>query len=70
MPKLVLVELACLHSPRATISRSDPRHRFDELEKAMKTPGGKSRIPPIDLQPLGVSGQPAAIPLDLVVILN
>jgi hypothetical protein len=36
----------------------------------MKTPGGKSRIPPIDLQPLGVSGQPAAIPLDLVVILN
>ena len=67
-PKLVFVPLDQLHSPKLSISRSDPRHAYPLLEAAMGTPLGRSKIPPISLQPLGAPGQPQSIPLGQVTI--
>jgi hypothetical protein len=67
-PRVIFVALDQLFSPRVSISRSDPRHNYTALERAMGTPVGRSRIPPIDVQPRGAKGQPASIPLTLVTI--
>ncbi|MFO0800612.1 MAG: hypothetical protein U0804_24375 [Gemmataceae bacterium] len=67
-PRLVFVLLDQLYSPRVSISRSDPRHNYPALERAMGATVGRSRIPPIDVQPRGEPGQPASIPLALVTI--
>ena len=67
-PQTVWVTLDQLHSPRASISRSDPWHNYPALEQAMGTAFGRLRMPPIHLQPLGVPGQPATIPLLQVTI--
>jgi len=65
-PKLIWVSLDQLHSHRPSISRSDPRHNYPALERAMATALGRSRMPPLELQPLGIPGQPATIPLSQV----
>jgi hypothetical protein len=67
-PRTVHVRLDQLHSPKSSISRSDPRHNYPALEAAMSTPLGRSKIVPISLQPLGAPGQTASIPLAQVVI--
>jgi hypothetical protein len=67
-PRQVYIPLDCLHSPRRSISRSDPRHNYPALEQAMGTPLGRSRVPPIEVQPLGLPGQPASILLAQVMI--
>ncbi|HEX4612507.1 MAG TPA: hypothetical protein VH092_30215 [Urbifossiella sp.] len=67
-PRLIFVPLDRLHSPRSSVSRSDPRHNYPALERVMGTAIGRSRIPPIDVQPLDGPGQPASIPLALVTV--
>jgi hypothetical protein len=67
-PRRVYVPLDQLHSPKASISRSDPRHNYPALAAAMATAVGQSRIPPISIQPLGAPGQPGAVPLGQVTI--
>jgi hypothetical protein len=67
-PKIVYVPLNELHSPKASISRSDPRHNYPSLEAAMGTPLGRSKIPPVSIQPLGAPGQTQSIPLGQVSI--
>jgi hypothetical protein len=67
-PRTVWIPIDQLHSPRVSISRSDPRHNYPALEVAMGTALGRSRIPPIEVQPLGVAGQPPSIPLSPVTI--
>jgi hypothetical protein len=62
------VPLDRLHSPRSSISRSDVRHNYPALERAMGTPLGRSRTPAIEVQPLGLPGQPPSIPLSQVTI--
>ena len=64
----IFAALAALHSPKQAISRSDPRYRFSQLEAAMATALGRSKIPPISLQPLGAPSQPRSIPLSQVQI--
>jgi hypothetical protein len=68
MPRMIWVRLDQLHSYRRSISRSDPRHNYPTLESAMGTVLGRSRVPPIELQPLGIDGQPSTVPLAEVVI--
>lgn len=67
-PRSIWVSLTQLHSCRTTISRSDWRHLFTDLERALGTAMGRFRMPPIELQPLGLPNQPASIPLDQVLI--
>jgi hypothetical protein len=67
-PRTIFVPLDQLHSPKSSISRSDPRHNYPALEAALGTPLGRSKIPPISIQLLGAPGQTKAIPLDQVAI--
>src|SRR5262245_41672017 len=67
-PRTVYVALDELHSPKSSISRSDPRHNYPTLEEAMGTPLGRSKVPPISLQPLGEPGQGPSVPLGQVTI--
>jgi hypothetical protein len=67
-PRQIWVAIDCLHSPKESISRSDARHNYPALEQAMGTPLGRRRIPPLDVQPLGLQGQPSSVPLDQVTI--
>ena len=67
-PIQIWVRLEQLHSYRVTVSRSDPRHAYPQLELAMATALGRMRVPMIHLQPLGMPGQPPTIPLEQVVI--
>jgi hypothetical protein len=67
-PRPIWVRLDELYSPRRTISRSDPRHNYPALEQAMGTAQGRSRMPPIEVQPLGAPGQPSSVPLSQVTI--
>lgn len=67
-PRQIWVRLEQLHSYRVTVSRSDPRHAYPQLEQALGTAPGRMRVPMIHLQPLGLPGQPPTIPLDQVVI--
>jgi hypothetical protein len=68
VPQLLAVPLDRLHSPKSTISRSDPRHSYLALEKAMSTPAGRSIIPEIEIEFLGSSGQTGSVPLAQVVL--
>ncbi len=68
MPRLVAVELDRLHSPKAAISRSDKRHNYPSLERAMSTPGGRALIPPIEIELLGSRGQSRSVALARVVL--
>lgn len=68
-PRMIWVKLDQLHSPRASISRSNKRHNYPALEAAMGTAQGRAKMPPIDIQPLGSPGQSASVPLAQVVIL-
>jgi hypothetical protein len=67
-PRKVWVKLDQLYSPQPSISRSDPRHNYSVLEQAMGTPQGRSKMPPIEVQPLGLHGQSPSTPLAQVVI--
>lgn len=67
-PRAVWVRVDQLHSPRRSVSRSDPRHNYPALEQAMGTPQGRSRMPPIDVQPLAAPGQPSSVPLAQVTV--
>lgn len=59
--RIVLVPLDQLHSPKLSISASDPR--FRRARQGMSTPAGRAKIPPIEIEPLGSPGQTRAIPL-------
>jgi hypothetical protein len=67
-PRTIYVALDQLWSPRTTVSRSDPRHNYPALEAAMGTAAGRARMPPISIQPHGIPGQTASIPLSQVLI--
>jgi hypothetical protein len=67
-PRQIWVPLDRLHSPRTSVSRSDQRHNYPALEQAMGTVAGRMRMPPIEVQPLGLQGQPPSVPLDQVTI--
>lgn len=69
-PRAVVVYLDALYSPRTSSSRSDPRHNYPALEALLSTVGGRARMPPISIQPLGASGQPASVPLAQVRIVS
>jgi len=69
-PRIIYVNPGQLHSPKRSISRSDPRHNFSALLTAMQTPLGRAKIPPISLQPLGEKAQPVAVPLSQVALLT
>jgi hypothetical protein len=69
VPRSIWVRLDQLHSPRLTFSRSDPRHNYPALELAVGTTQGRSKLPPIEVQPLAVPGQPSSVPLSQVTIL-
>ena len=62
--KKMAVSLDELHSPKQSISASDPR--YQKVVQGMQTPQGRAKIPPIDVQPLGEPNQPPSIPLDQV----
>jgi len=68
--RLIWVKLDQLHSPRVSISRSDPRHNYPALEQVMGTAAGRAEIRPIEIQPFGAVGQTGSVPLDQVVILG
>lgn len=67
-PRTIWVTLDQLHSARRSISRSDPRHNYPALERAVGTALGRTRLPPIELQPLGLPGQPPTVPLAQVAV--
>jgi len=64
------VKLDQLHSPKASISRLDQRHNYSALEAAMGTAQGRAKMPPIDVQPLGLPGQAVSVPLAQVAVLT
>jgi len=67
-PQLITVPLDQLHSPKSTISRSDPHRNYSSVEKAMSSAIGRSRIPAIEIEPLGSPGQSGSVPLAQVVL--
>jgi hypothetical protein len=69
-PKLIFVRLDQLHSPRTSVSRSDPRHQYSALEAALADPKNRAAMRPVDIQPLGAAGQPASVPLAQVQIVK
>jgi hypothetical protein len=67
--QLIYVRPDQLHSPKAQISRTvSARRNYPALEQMMSTPAGRARMPPIEVQPLGVAGQGASVPLAQVQI--
>jgi hypothetical protein len=67
--RLICVDLDVLHSPKAVIARfEDHRRNFSSLMRAMSTPEGRSKIPPIEIEPLGVPFQSGSVPLAEVLI--
>ena len=67
-PRRLWVSLDQLYSYRRSISRSDPRHNYPALERALGTVAGRMLMPVIELQPLGLPGQPSSVPLAQVTI--
>src|SRR5262249_32901369 len=68
--RIVYVHPDQLHSPKATISRTvTARRNYPALEQAMSTAVGRARVPPIEIQPLGETGQSTSVPLAQVQIL-
>ena len=69
--QLIYLSQDQLHSPKASISRTvTSRRNYPALEAAMATPGGRAVIPPIEVQPLGASGQTSSVPLAQVQIVT
>jgi len=67
--QLIHVSPDQLHSPKASISRTvTARRDYSALETAMATPAGRAKVPPIEVQPLGVPGQTGSVPLAQVKI--
>lgn len=64
--RLVYVSPDQLHSPKRSISASDPRYR--RAAQGMATPAGRNVIPPIEIEPLGRTGQTGSIPLKDVLL--
>jgi hypothetical protein len=69
--QLIYVSPDQLHSPKGSISRKvTARRNYPALEAAMATPAGRAAVPPIEVQPLGVPGQAASVPLAQVQIVT
>lgn len=67
--QLILVRLDQLHSPKPTIHLAvTARRNYPALENAMGSAKGRATIPAIEIQPLGVPGQTASVPLTQVQI--
>jgi hypothetical protein len=65
----ILVRLDQLHSPKPSICRAvTARRNYPALESAMATAKGRAAVPAIEVQPFGVPGQSASIPLAQVQI--
>ena len=65
-PRLILVSLDDLHSPKTSLSKSD--RRYVRALKGMASVQSAANVPPIDVQPLGEKGQKAAVPLAQVTL--
>ena len=50
-----------LHSPKRSITASDPR--YQRAAGGMATATGRNVMPPIEIEPLGCAGQTSSIPL-------
>ena len=62
--QFICVRLDQLRSPKVSISRRvTSRRNYPALEAALATPTGRAGVPPIEVQPLGASGQTASVPL-------
>jgi hypothetical protein len=61
LDRIVYVSPDQLHSPKHSISASDPR--YQRAAAGMATPAGRSAMPPIEIEPLGAAGQTSSIPL-------
>jgi hypothetical protein len=59
--KVIYVLPDQLHSPKSSVSASDPRYR--RIEKGMATPAGRARMPPVEIEALGNPGQAGSLPL-------
>jgi hypothetical protein len=65
-PRLIVVDLDALHSPKTSISQSD--RRYARALQGMGSAHARAKVPPIDVQPLGELGQKAAVPLAQVAL--
>jgi hypothetical protein len=65
-PRQIVVDLDALHSPKPSISQSDLRYL--RALKGMATAQSRAKMPPIDLQPLGVKRQKKTVPLSQVAL--
>ena len=63
-PTQALVGLGQLHSPKPSVSASDPR--YQSALQGMQTPQGRAGMPNIQVAPLG--GQTGSIPLSQVTL--
>jgi hypothetical protein len=59
--RIVYVSPDQLHSPKRSISATDPRYL--RATRGMATPGGRNVMPPIEIEPLGSPGQTSSVPL-------
>lgn len=59
--RIVYVSPDQLHSPKRSISASDPR--YQRAAQGMASPAGRNVMPPIEIEPLGCAGQTGSIPL-------
>ncbi len=64
--RIIYVSPDQLHSPKCSISASDPRYQRAAL--GMSTPTGRNAMPPIEIELLGSAGQTSAIPLKDVLL--
>jgi len=62
--RIVYVAPDQLHSPKRSISASDPR--YQRAAQGMATAAGRNAMPPIEIEPLGSAGQTGSIPLQNV----
>ncbi|HEX5272622.1 MAG TPA: hypothetical protein VFW33_19125 [Gemmataceae bacterium] len=59
--RVVYVAPDQLHSPKRSISASDPR--YQRAAHGMATPASRSAMPPIEIEPIGAAGQTGSVPL-------
>src|SRR5260221_9393058 len=59
--RIVYVSPDQLHSPKGSISASDPR--YQRAARGMATPVGRNAMPPLEIEPLGCAGQTGSVPL-------
>jgi hypothetical protein len=65
-PRLTMVDLDTLHSPKTVISQSD--RRYVRALQGMASAQARAKVPPIDVQPLGEKGQKPTVPLAQVAL--